>query len=96
MESLGERLRRLRRDQGLNVVDLAAKVGVAEGTLRQIENGSVKSPSFLLGCRLANALSVDPMYLALGGQESTRDRMDDLDRRLRKVERFIAEQPKRR
>jgi transcriptional regulator with XRE-family HTH domain len=96
VETIGERLRRLRTDQGVSIAALASTVGVSEGALRQLEAGTVKVPSFLLGLRLANALNVDPMHLALGEGHSTLERFETVERRLAKVERWIAEQPKRR
>ena len=51
----------------------------------------MKSPGFLLGCRLADALNVDPLYLALGGRAVGRDRLDDLERRLAAVEQALNE-----
>ena len=92
-ETFGERLRRLRTEQGITVVDLAAAVGAAEGTIRQIENGSVKMPNFFLGMRLADKLNVDPQYLALGEGFSMSERFDAIERRLKKLEQRIASIP---
>jgi transcriptional regulator with XRE-family HTH domain len=95
-ETFGARLRRIRSAQGVTVVDLALKVGAAEGTVRQIENGSVKMPNMALGVRMADALNVDPRYLAFGEGESTSERFDMIERRLTQLERVVAEQPKGR
>ena len=96
-ETFGERLRRLRTERGVTVVDLAAAVGAAEGTIRQIENGSVKWPNFNLGLRLADQLNVDPRYLALGEGFSMSQRFDAIDKRLTKLEQRMASiSPKRR
>lgn len=95
-ESFGERLRRLRLEQGYTVVDLAAAVGAAEGTLRHLESGDVKSPNLLLGIRLADQLKVDPRYLALGEGSSTSERFDALERRVRKLEQRLASTPGQR
>lgn len=92
-ESFGERLRRLRTERGITVVDMAATAGVAEGTIRQIENGSVKTPNFVLGIRLADHLNVDPRYLALGDGFSMTERFDAIDRRLTKIEQRLATLP---
>jgi transcriptional regulator with XRE-family HTH domain len=77
-------------------VDLALSVHAAEGTLRQIENGGQKMPNYLLGMRLADALNVDPRYLAFGEGSSTTERLDALDRRLANVEPRVAAIPARR
>jgi transcriptional regulator with XRE-family HTH domain len=90
VESFGERLRRLRSERGITVVDLAAAVGAAEGTIRQIENGSVKMPNMLLGIRIAEMLGVDPYALALGGASATAERLEDHDRRLRAIEARLS------
>lgn len=58
-ETLAQRLRRLRDEHGYTLADLAAAVGCSEGALRVLENGRVKSPSLLLGVRLADRLHVD-------------------------------------
>lgn len=92
-ETFGERLRRLRTQRGMTVVDLAAAVGAAEGTIRQIENGSVKMPNFALGLRLADQLNEDPRYLALGEGFSMTERFDAIDRRLSKLEQRVASIP---
>lgn len=92
-ETFGERVRRLRTERGLTLVELAAAAGAAEGTIRQIESGRVKSPNFHLGLRLADQLRVDPNYLALGEGFSISDRFDSIDRRLRKLEQRIASMP---
>jgi transcriptional regulator with XRE-family HTH domain len=66
METFGERLRRLREARELSVVRLAASAGVTENAIRQMELGYTKSASFPVGVKLARALGVSPMELALG------------------------------
>jgi transcriptional regulator with XRE-family HTH domain len=95
-ESFAERLRRLRNDHGYSVADLATTVGVSEGTIRQLENGSVKSPSFLLGVRLAERLDVDPRYLALGEGATYSERLDAIERRVTKLEQRLTAPSARR
>lgn len=92
-ETFAQRLRRLRNDHGYSVADLASTVGASEGTIRQLENGSVKSPSFLLGIRLAERLDVDPRYLALGEGSTFSERLDALERRMAKLEQRGAAPP---
>ncbi len=86
-ESFGERVRRLRQEGGHNIADTAMAVGVSEGAIRQLETGNVKSPSFLVGLRLADYLHVDPFYLAMGDGASLTDHLELLDRRMSRVEK---------
>ncbi|MBV8299551.1 MAG: helix-turn-helix transcriptional regulator [Candidatus Eremiobacteraeota bacterium] len=88
-ETFADRLRRLREEKGLTASALAASVGVSEGTIRQLESGQTKSPSFVVGLRLANQLSVDPFYLALGASATLNERMDVFDRRLARLEQRV-------
>jgi transcriptional regulator with XRE-family HTH domain len=92
-ERFGERLRRLRNEQGYTAVDLAAAVGTSESTIRQLETGNVKSPNFLLGIRLADQLKVDPRYLALGEGLGVAARFESLEHRVEKLERRVAAIP---
>jgi transcriptional regulator with XRE-family HTH domain len=92
-ESFADRLRRLREEKGLTVSSLAASVGVAEGTIRQLETGQTKNPSFVVGVRLANQLSVDPFYLALGDRATLTERMEIFERRLTKLEQRVDALP---
>jgi transcriptional regulator with XRE-family HTH domain len=100
LENFAERLRRLRTAQLLSTSDLAYRVGVTEGAIRQIESGRTKSANFTLGLKLAETLDVDPWYLATGvGRKieadrdqsgSLKDRMSRLEARLERVERDVA------
>lgn len=95
-ETFGERLRRVRESKGFSVPDLASAVGVSESTIRQLEVGNVKSPSFALGLRIADRLTVDPFYLALGEGFSVSERLNLLENRLTKLEQRVASIPTRR
>ena len=66
VESFGERLRRLRLDRGVSCAQLAQRVGVTEGAIRQMESGQTKIASFVIGLRLAKELGIDAWYLANG------------------------------
>jgi transcriptional regulator with XRE-family HTH domain len=92
-ESFGERLRRLRESKGFSISDLASAVGVSESTIRQIEVGNVKSPSFALGLRISDRLAVDPYYLALGEGFSISERLNLIEGRIMKLEQRVAAIP---
>jgi transcriptional regulator with XRE-family HTH domain len=89
-DTFAKRLRRLREEQGLSVPAIAASVGTSEGTIRQLETGQVKNPSFALGLRLADTLNVDPYYLALGAGFSMRERFELLERRVTALEKRVT------
>jgi len=95
-ESFAARLRRLRTEHGLSVVQLALAVGASEGTIRQLETGNVKAPNLLLGLRLAEQLNVDVRYLAFGEGVTNAERFDAIERRLAKLENRVASLPTRR
>jgi transcriptional regulator with XRE-family HTH domain len=86
----GDRLRRLREEQGFSIATLAVEVGVSEGAIRQMETGNVKSPSLLVGLRLAHRLGVDPYELALGVGSNLNERLILVERRLDALEQRIT------
>lgn len=66
VESFGERLRRLRVARSVSCAQLAHRVGVTEGAIRQMESGQTKMASFVIGLRLAKELGTGAWYLANG------------------------------
>ncbi len=89
MERFGRRLRRLRLARGLNCSQLAYRVGVTEGAIRQMESGQTKIASFVIGLRLAQELGATAWYLAVGGDRD-RESDDSLTRRVAALERRIS------
>ena len=73
MESFGERLQRLRLERGYTVAGLARAIDVSEGSVRQLESGMTKSPSFHVGLHLALVLGADPFVLAYGAPAARLD-----------------------
>lgn len=63
---LGERLRRLRHDQGVSSVEMAARVGLTRNTLRAIESGD-PSPSMGNYLRVMSALGISGELALLAG-----------------------------
>jgi len=101
MESFADRLRRLRTASSHSCSDLAYRVGVTEGAIRQLESGRTKTASFTLGLKIAKVLGVDPWFLATGLSEdegptastqtgSMKDRMAQLEARMERLERALA------
>lgn len=63
---LGERLRRLRKSQGLGTVDMAAQVGITRNTLRSVETGD---PTTSMGTylRVMSVLGISGELALLAG-----------------------------
>jgi transcriptional regulator with XRE-family HTH domain len=76
VERFGRRLRRLRLARGLSCSQLAYRVGVTEGAIRQMESGQTKIASFVVGLRLAKELGTTPWYLAHGPSSAEHDSRD--------------------
>jgi transcriptional regulator with XRE-family HTH domain len=88
VETLAERVKRLRNEQGLAAVALAKAVGVSTSAIRQIESGTVKAPSVHVALRLARALNVELSYLVFGEADRLlRDRIAALEQQVAELER---------
>jgi transcriptional regulator with XRE-family HTH domain len=92
IEGFGERLRRLRLGRGLSCAQLAHRVGVTEGAIRQMESGQTKMASFVIGLRLAKELGTGAWYLANGVEdgEDAQTGADALSLRVASLEQQIA------
>ena len=92
VESFGERLRRLRLDRGVSCAQLANRVGVTEGAIRQMESGQTKMASFVIGLRLAKELGTDPWFLANGvaDDEAAKTGADGLALRVAALEQRLS------
>jgi transcriptional regulator with XRE-family HTH domain len=64
--TIGERVKELRERKGMTPAQLAAKAGVTDGAITQIEAGETKDPRFSTGLRIARALDASPFWLAFG------------------------------
>jgi len=91
VERFGRRLRRLRLACRLSCSQLAYRVGVTEGAIRQMESGQTKIASFVIGLRLARELGTTAWYLALGGADDReRDADDSLTQRVTALEQRVS------
>lgn len=70
METVGQRVRRLRRAKGWNQTELGVQVGVDQSTLSDIESKDSAFSAALL-MRLAEALEVSAGVIMLGHDETT-------------------------
>jgi transcriptional regulator with XRE-family HTH domain len=76
-ERFGERVQQMRFAKGLSGRALAARAGIAESSLRRIENGTSKMPGFVTAARIAQALDTDLFMLSFGVPEA--ELPDDVD-----------------
>jgi transcriptional regulator with XRE-family HTH domain len=96
VERFGRRLRRLRLARGLSCSQLAYRVGVTEGAIRQMESGQTKIASFVIGLRLAKELGTTAWYLAHGdadgrnGSDRDCDATDPLTQRVAALEQRVS------
>jgi len=63
---LGDRLKRLRKAQGISAVDMAARIGVTRNTLRSVEAGD-PSPSIGTYLRVMSVLGISAELALLAG-----------------------------
>jgi transcriptional regulator with XRE-family HTH domain len=75
IDSVGERIQRLRRTKGLSLRQLAKQAGVPQSTLSAVETGARGGRNLTLetGKRLAKALGVTLDYLAGMYEEETEE-----------------------
>ena len=64
MSNLGEKIFRLRTSEGMSLRDLAAKSGVSNPFISQLETGKQRNPSISTLFHLAKGLEISPILLA--------------------------------
>lgn len=62
MATIGERIRRLREEKEMTLLELEKLSGIRAGTVSDIERNRIKSPAFDTVISLSNALGVSPVY----------------------------------
>ena len=67
----------------MSATALANAAGVSEGAIRQVEAGTIRMPSFVVGLRIAKALDVDPYWLATGQEDTLEGRVTRLETQVR-------------
>jgi transcriptional regulator with XRE-family HTH domain len=72
METIGERIRRLREARGLSPADLAHAVGITPQAIAAIENGDTKCPKLPNALLIARALNISAWEIAFGKPEPRR------------------------
>lgn len=70
IEEIGNRIRQLRRDQGMTQAQLAMKLNIGDRHLRKIEAGE-KGPSIDILVEIATLFSVSLDYIIMGKQSQS-------------------------
>jgi SOS-response transcriptional repressor LexA len=66
MATIGERVRELRKERGMNRSELARATDLTHSALQQLESGETKAPTPENLFKIADALNVDARYLVTG------------------------------
>lgn len=61
---IGERIREARLMKSLTLDDIAMEIGVAKSTIQRYESGKIRSPKIPVLDAMANALGVNPAWIA--------------------------------
>lgn len=70
--SIGQRIRTIRKQQGLSIDELACKLGKNRTTVYRYENGDIENLPLCILDSLANALNTTPAHL-MGWETSNND-----------------------
>ena len=70
IEKIGDRIRQLRKGQGMTQAQLAAKLNIGDRHLRKIETGE-KGPSIDILIEIAALLGVSLDYIIMGKQSQS-------------------------
>ncbi len=62
-EQVGSRIRQIRKDRNMTLLELADKVGLSEGTVQRYESGNINNVYIGMVQKFAEALNVDPGFL---------------------------------
>lgn len=90
MEPLGKRLRRLRRDRGLSISDIAKIISVSESTYREWEYGrAIRGEPY---GKLAAALNMSISELLFGekqGEKNIESLLLQIEQTVQKIRRYL-------
>lgn len=75
--SIGEKVRKIRKEKGLSIMDLKEKTGLSKSTISDLENDK-SSPTIDTLQKIANALSVDIKEFFEKKLENQTELIDDL------------------
>lgn len=90
MNTLGERMKHLRKQKGLTLAYIAELMGVTEATVQRWESGNIKSLRHGRAVQLADILGCTPAYL-MGWEEvqKNNDALSDIIIRAQRNDMFL-------
>jgi len=93
-DTLGERLKSLRKSNGFSAAQLGARVGISENAVYKLEAGITGEPSFAVGLKIARTLGVHPETIAFGASlpaDSAMPPLSNLEARMERLEQTLTQ-----
>lgn len=75
---MGNRIKELRLNAGMTLMDVANALGVSEGTAQRYESGGIRNLKYDTIVMLANLFQVSPAYLLGWDEDETIENRDDM------------------
>lgn len=70
-ESIGDRIKRLRKEKRISVIEIANAIGVSRSNFYRYESGEIENLPYKTLIPIANILGVSPAYLLTGNKMPT-------------------------
>lgn len=87
MSTLNDRIKEMRKKNGLTLLEVAEYLGVQEATVQRYESGGIKNLKHDTICKLADLFGCDPRYL-VGWSENN---AEDYDSTITEEEKMLLE-----
>ena len=75
---MGNNIRKIRKEKGLTLIQVAEKLGVSESTVQRYESGNIKNLKYETMAALADIFGCSPAYL-MGWEEEPKVQISGLD-----------------
>ncbi len=88
METIGDRLKHLRKENNLTQKDMAEKLGIHPNTISMYEKGNRNIPSTMIK-KISDAFNISTDYLLRGEETKEKQEFSSLDESLLKDENYL-------
>lgn len=88
METIGDRLKHLRKENNLTQKDMAEKLGIHSNTISMYEKGNRNIPSTMIK-KISDAFNISTDYLLRGEETKEKQEFSSLDESLLKDENYL-------